>query len=1241
MDEIRGMQRLKQLIVLWVGLASAAVGFLTVLHQPLSPPREKEHEGYAMEMFDWWYSQRALPNAYIPAGAYQKAVASSKALFAKKRSFSTDATTPPWSSLGPNNVGGRILALAINPSSPSTVWAGSASGGLWKTTTAGIGTSAWSFVNTGFNALSVGAIAIDPLNPQNMLIGTGEISFYHSGIVGTPGARSSYGLGVLRTSDGGVSWAATNLAWTFPQATAVMKIVFNPVNPLTAFAATSEGVWKSTDGGLNWSISSPVLMAMDLVMNPADTSMLFAAHGNLNSTANPGIYRTTDAGATWTQLAGGLPTINFGRTGLAVSPAAPATVYAGVSSGDPANGGSIGLYKSTDYGATWTQKALDNYVGSQGWYDNVVAVNPASAESVFCSGLDIYRSTNGGTSLNQQSDWTSGYLGSIPPGGSEGTSVYAHADHHAIAFDPVNRKTIYFGTDGGVFKSTDGGNNFFGVNGGLVTTQFYNGFASAYNDSTVALGGLQDNGVIKYTGSTVWRKVDGGDGGWNAIDPTNSAVMYDEYVYLAISKTTNGGSSWSTLSGGLPTGSANANFIAPFAMSHSTPSVLYAGARNVYKSTNGGGSWTATNGGSNLNGTKISALAVSFTHRDTVMAATGSSASSSPVFQVFATTNGGTTWSNVSASLPSRFPTDIEFDPTNSATAYVTFSGYGTPHVFRTTNLGQSWNDISTGVDIPHQSVAVDPDDPSSIFVGTDLGVYHSSDYGAHWEAYSTGMNPAMVLDLSICYPKKTIRAATFGSGVYERPLVHTPRITVLTPNGGENLITGEIVSITWTSKFVSTVNVDYSTDNGATWSSIATNLPASPGTCSWTVPDLSSSLALVRVVEATSASASDVSDATFQILRADVTVGWNLLSLDRRPPDPRPTVLYPQATSNAFTYQAGYVSADTLVPGVGFWLKFPAPFDIVMTGDSVRAETLAVQAGWNMIGGTSQAVALSSVTTEPPGIIISQFFGYKGGYTVADSLLPRKGYWVKVSAPGTMLVQPGPAVVPATELALGTSSPLPTIEFRDASGGTQSLFLSDDPRRVARCMRPPLPPPAAFDIRFSDGGLVAQTGRNGAGSQTFTVRLQGVRFPLRLRSHDNTALLSLRAEDGTLTPIGSTDLVVEKPAERLTLVLSPRGGDASLPAAYAVEPNYPNPFNPTTTIRYAVPRDAAVTLELVNIAGQIVARFDEGVQSAGWHTAAVDASQFASGIYFARLRAQSPEDGERVIGTVKMALVR
>ncbi|MGA2623190.1 MAG: T9SS type A sorting domain-containing protein [Bacteroidota bacterium] len=1204
-----------------------------------------EGETHAWEAFQWWYAQRALPDEMIPKGAFQKAAQYTRLSMSKEKPRRLPSgASPSWTSLGPTNVGGRVLSLAVDPHNTNIVWAGSASGGLWKSATGGEGTNAWVLINTGFPVFSVSSIAIDTTNPNILYIGTGEISLYHRPLIGTPGARASYGMGVLKSTDGGSTWAQTSLTWTFSQITAVEKVVINPLNSRTLYAATSEGTFKTTDAGTTWSQVSSVLMAMDVAIDPVDTATLYIACGNLNSSPNPGLYKSTNAGASWAQLTNGLPSVNFGRTSLAISPTNHQTVYAGIS--DASSSAMIGLYNTTNGGASWIPSSTVNYVGSQGWYDNVIAVHPQSPDTVYCAGLDIYKATDGGATLVRKSDWGAGYIYQVPPGGPEGPGGYAHADHHAIAFDPTNPRIVYFGCDGGVFKSTDGGESFFGCNGGFVTTQFYGGFANSSLDSVIALGGLQDNGALEYQGNDVWSKVAGGDGGWCAIDPTNDNIMYEEYIDLDISKSIDGGTSWFDISFGVTT----ANFIAPFVLCPSNPAVLYAGDTKVHKSTNGGASWFVPSGPADLNGTPVSCIGVSWTSSDTLMAATGTGALGSfPVFQVFASTNGGSNWVNVTGSLPNRYPTQITYDPTNSSTVYMTYSGYGTPHVFKTTNLGQTWTNITSNLpDVPHQSIVVDPEEASNLYVGTDLGVFHSSDDGASWEDYNSGLPPVMVLDLKVSNANGALRAATFGNGVFQRYLSRTSQLALLSPNGGEYLASGRTEVIRWSETHLSLVRIEFSPDNGSHWSVVADSVAAGVGSYPWVVPNIGTTQGRIRVSEVTSGVPVDVSDTTFTIvLNPDVYAGWNLISVPLAVSDPRVNTIFPTAISSAFGYSSGYKTRDTLLQGVGYWLKFAVPQFTDIAGDSVLVDTLDVGKGWNIIGSISQPLAVSSITELPASIVQSQYFGYQSGYTMADTLRPERGYWVKVSSQGQLVLSSLHPLEKGYSSSRDRLNRANSLTLKDRAGNEQRLFFVDaqDGIDVSRYELPPAPPAGVFDARYESQRMVEIIPPASTTADEIPISLQSASNPLTItwnivQSGKGSFALHVGNETHLMSGNGSITFDYQ-PSSEIRL-----GGNGvlnkGLPVSFVLEQNYPNPFNPTTTMSFVIGYSSFVTLRVYDILGKEVVTLVDGMEDGGWKSVVWDARGEPSGIYFYRLEATSSSDpGKSIERTRKMLLLK
>ena len=406
----------------------------------------------------------------------------------------------------------RTLFLAFHPDNPDIIFAGSASGGLWKTTTAGtagIGIEAWERVPTGFPALAVSAIVIAPDNPDVMYIGTGEVySLFENAQPGIINrfTRGTYGIGILKTTDGGQTWEKS-LDWTQGDLRGVQALAINPQNSNTVYAATTEGLYRSYDAGQTWVIIHDIRMAVDVLIHPLDSNTLFVTYGSLNPTANTtntGIYRSQDGGNSFS-LMSGLPTNYTGKALIDISSSDPDVLYASVQNFQLANPTTpFGLYKSENGGDSWLRINNQNVALWQGWYSHDVAVHPADPNMVIYVGIDCFKSEDGGQTLEQKSFWDHWTFGQVPVGGSEGPPDYVHADIHAAYYHPTDSNTIFLATDGGIFVSQDNGESWAGRNGGYMTTQFYADFGNSISDSLLAIGGMQDNSTAIYRGQDAW-----------------------------------------------------------------------------------------------------------------------------------------------------------------------------------------------------------------------------------------------------------------------------------------------------------------------------------------------------------------------------------------------------------------------------------------------------------------------------------------------------------------------------------------------------------------------------------------------------------------------------------------------------------------------------------------------------------------------------------------------------------------
>jgi len=767
--------RINHLFV-WVSFFLAILTASVLMQYGVKSPDARQAEGLKeasnpLEALQFMSQIRAYPDKEIPPDKYYAAYEYTNTRM-QELPVSGDMQTT-WTSIGPNNIGGRSLSLAVHPIDTGTLFIGSASGGLWKSTTGGLGASAWTQVNTGYPSLAVSWIAIDSANPNIMYIGTGENYGYQWSLNGVDirVTRGMYGIGILKTTNGGTSWFKT-LDWSYNNQRGVWRVIFNPKNRNVVYAATSEGVWKTNNAGGNWFQVLNYQMAMDLEVNHIDTNTVYVSIGNLsNDIPNPnvGIYKSTNSGGSWTKLSGGLPSFWSGKATIELYKGNPNYVYASIANDVS---GYVGYYTSTDGGNTWTLRNTSLAMSPQGWYNNAHIVKPNDPNTILVGTIDVNKSVDGGSTFSVKSNWSLWVTGATPPGAPESPSPqFAHADHHEFFTNPRDPNKLYCITDGGLYRSNDFGETYYSCNGGYVTSQFYGGFVNSYQDSIWCLGGLQDNRSAFYQGTVAWYKTFVGDGFWCGVNSQNHNICYTEYTYGQISRSNNGGVSWSGIN---PPNAGNSSFYCfstPFVVCRSNPNIVYVAGQSVYKSTVGGGSWQGPYG--SFGGRALS-MAVSSTSTDTLyVGCVPIGATPASIWRSF---NGGTTWTNVTGLTPNRYPTDIHVNPNNSQDIYVTFGGFGSGHVYRSTNSGTTWSNITGNLpDVPTQCVAIDPQYPQNIYVGNDLGVYATTNGGANWYEYRSGMPYALVFDLTIVYPNRHIRATTHGNGIWERSLVPNP----------------------------------------------------------------------------------------------------------------------------------------------------------------------------------------------------------------------------------------------------------------------------------------------------------------------------------------------------------------------------------------------------------------------------------------------------------------------------------
>lgn len=948
--------------------------------------------GKVLKRFEWFYSQRAFPYDTLRQGYLLEAYKTVKQNGLERTSLLD------WIPVGPapatdasyGKVSGRIPAVAPHPTNPNIIYIGAANGGVWKTNDGGV---VWTPLTDFLPTTTSGSLAIDPTNPNILYYGTGE----------KYSAIDAYGgVGILKSTDGGVSWS--NPVLTTEKRTS--KIAISPTNTSIVLAAMWGGVYRSVDAGSSWSLVIPHGKGWDVRFDPSNPSIVYAAIGE-NSIA-AGVWKSTNGGATWTQLAGGLPApSNIRRIAMDISRSSPSTIWTLMASISP-SGGYLGLYKSTNGGSSWTS-ITDSSLwdlfgtvggGGQGFYDITVGVpHPTNQNIVLVGGRTLRRSTDGGTS------WTR-------VGGSA-----LSVDEHDIAFGPGG---TYLGGDQGIWHSADFGATWVNINGNLAISQFYALGLSQLVPSNV-YGGTQDCGMMRTTGSAQWPVMFPGDGATSLADYANPNIIFWTLTGGLRRRSLDGGANSITIHNGITTGEPS-NWVTPIAIDPNNPQVWYTGTHRMYKSNNRGDLWIPTTAAAINNGLVLSSITIDYANPSIIYVTSNNKA--------FRTNDGGSSWSDVTSGLPSRVINDIILDPQMSSTTYAVLSGTGSGHIYKSTNYGVGWTNISGNLpDLPVNSLVVHPMNRSTLYAGTDLGLFFSEDGGGIWSKDASFPN-TVVADLAVS-SDGYLFAATHGRSMMKASIGQVPFVTVTRPNGGETLILDSLETIRWNSgNFSGPVKIELSRDNGSTLQVLFSSAE-NDGEQTWRVSGVETATGRIRISSLNVASVSDMSDANFSISQASLTVTapngnevWPIGSTQtiRWISSNVPGNVKIELTRNGgFSYEVIYPS----IPNVGLkeWsVTSPATTHALVRVSSVQSpsvsdesnnthlinllETVRVPVSplWNIVSLPMIVADRRKDSVFPTAISVASTFG-AAGYVVRDTLRYGEGYWLKFAAAETVSV--------------------------------------------------------------------------------------------------------------------------------------------------------------------------------------------------------------------------------------------
>jgi photosystem II stability/assembly factor-like uncharacterized protein len=693
--------------------------------------------------------------------------------------------------IGPARMGGRIAAIALDPTDPRTWYVGLATGGIMKTTDNG---ATYTGVFEKESVAAIGALAIAPSERGVIWVGTGEANDRNS---------SGWGDGVYRSADSGATWANVGLK----ASKTIARIVVHPSDPRTAWVAAMGDLWtpggergcfKTTDAGATWKLvlSAPApygdrVGCGDIAMDPRNPDVLYAALyarrrfpwrfvSGADATDGKdlgGIFKSTDGGGTWTKLSAGLPP-RTQRIGLAVYPGDPRIVYAvvqsdagGTSGIDELKSKAGGVFRSDDAGEHWTRMSQ---LDPRPFYFSQIRIDPANDKRIYVLGFILHVSEDGGRT------WREDRFKKI------------HPDNHELVIDPRTPERLLLGTDGGLYLSVNGG-AVWEFQNRMAAGEFYRINVDQSAPYRIC-GGLQDN--TNWVGpSNTWSKdgitngdwiqIGGGDGSYCVFDATDSSIVYAEsqegFVFRFDLRTGDRKLLKPEPTEGSPAFRYHWN--SPLIQSRHEKGVLYYGADRVFKLTNRGDTWraisedlstrdlsrmTAVGSGAEEFGT-IYTLAESPLRAGLLWAGTDDG-------KLWRTDDDGATWTDLTPRLPAAVKgwwiSRVEPSAHDPLVAYVAIDGHRTgvyaPHLYRTADGGKSWQSLAANLPPagPVKVVREDPKNPDLLFAGTEFGLYATLDRGRRW--FKVGKLPTVAVDDILIHPRDLdLIAATHGRSLY------------------------------------------------------------------------------------------------------------------------------------------------------------------------------------------------------------------------------------------------------------------------------------------------------------------------------------------------------------------------------------------------------------------------------------------------------------------------------------------
>lgn len=645
---------------------------------------------------------------------------------AKNTTMSLPASN--WQPIGPfshTNTGswssgqGRVNIVHVDPNNANVIYLGSPAGGIWKSTNNGTN---WTPLTDELPQIGVSGIAIDYSNSNVIYIATGDKD-----------AGDSYSVGVYKSIDGGLTWNPTGIMGS-SNPTRAGDILIHPTNNQILWCATNNGIFKTINAGTSWTqVQAGNFSQGNIRLKANDPSTVFAVSNNK-------FYRSVNSGDSFSQITIGLPG-NSNRLLLDVTPANPDYIYVLSSN---TSGAMQGIYRSTNGGSTFTKTSSnestltgDVFESPQSYYDLALAVSSTNENEIYTGCLNVWKSTNGGASVSKINSWS-----------NPADASYTHADIHYLGFHGTK---LFAGTDGGIYVSENNGANFTDLTAGAQISQFYK-IAVSKQSSSNMVGGLQDNGGHAYSGGQ-WKNYYGADGMDTAIDPSNPNKYYG-FIQMGNNLYISGSAGNELSSSVASPGGIDGNWVTPLRVN--SAGNVFAGYNDLYKLN--GGTWVKQN--TNPIGTgNLELISIDPSNDNIMYVANGSG--------LYKSTNLGVTFSNI-YSAPGNI-TSIEVHSSNSNIIYLTTQG-ASGQALKSIDGGATFTGFSAGLPNIGKNIIIhqgrNTDNP--LYLGTTLGVYYRDDSMSSWQPFDANLPNVSVTDLEINLEDSKLIAATYGRGIWQ-----------------------------------------------------------------------------------------------------------------------------------------------------------------------------------------------------------------------------------------------------------------------------------------------------------------------------------------------------------------------------------------------------------------------------------------------------------------------------------------